>query len=324
MPPTPPTSPPTFPLAIICEPIDPACQAWLAERCEIITAKPGEPEFDAALPRAAALVVRTYTRIDAPLLDRAPNLQVVARAGVAVDNIDLSACAARSVKVVHTPAANTDAVVEYVFALALDALRPRPALAKPLPPEEWAQIRKSAIAPRQLHGSTLGILGLGRIGSRVARVGASFGMSVVFNDLAPVQPPCACESVDLDTLFAQADVLTIHIDNRPSNAKYISAALINRMREHVVFINASRGFVVDHAALAVFLAANPNAHAALDVHDPEPVTESNPLLTLPNARLLPHIGAATRPAHRNMSWVVRDVWRVLSGESPEHPAIIRA
>jgi len=117
-------------------------------------------------------------------------------------------------------------------------------------------------------------------------------------------------------------VLTIHIDTRPSNRNFVNAPFLAPLKEDVLLINAARGFVLDERALAAFLRGHADAHAVLDVHEPEPFTADNPLLGLPNAKLAPHMAACTLTAKNNMSWVVRDVWRVLCGEVPEFPAPI--
>jgi len=308
------------PTVAIAEPIDPVCLDWLSRRCRC--AGPG-PE---AIPEAQGLIVRTATRVDASLLQRAPNLRVVGRAGVGVDHIDLQACADRGVVVVHTPEANTDAVVEYVFAqlfaLVLAHRRPIPRIAAPMTPDAWERLRERAISPTQLSGSTLAVLGFGRIGARVGAVGRTLGMDVIYHDLLEIPPGqrAGCRPVTSEDLLAGADILTIHVDGRPENRRLIDADALGRCKPDVLLINTSRGHVVDAQALGAFLRDNPDARAVCDVHDPEPVDESNPLLGLPNATLTPHVGAATEQAKRAMSWVVRDVWRVLSGQEPEHPA----
>lgn len=311
------------PLVVQTEPLDPEAVAWLAERCDVERCAPGEPRFGDLLLRADALVVRTYTRVDAALLDRSPRLRVVGRAGVGVDNIDLAACRARGVAVVNTPAANTRAVVEFVLAVMLDALRPRTSVAAPMDAGAWRAMRQSLIAPRQLAGLTLGVYGLGRIGSQVARAGAALDMRVLYHDLLDL-PPAArsgAEPVTRERLLADSDVLTVHVDGRPSNRHLLDARAFALLKPEALFINAARGFVVDAAALAAFLRSHPGAAAVLDVHEPEPFGPDYPLLGLANARLTPHIAAATAPAHRAMSWVVRDVWRILCGQTPEWPAL---
>lgn len=311
------------PLVVQTEDLDPVCAAWLGERCEVV-ACPSEDQgrFEELLFRADGLVIRTYTRVDGSLLARAPRLRVVGRAGVGLDNVDIPACKARGVTVVSTPDANTRAVVELVFAYMLDALRPRLCVEQPLSITEWKKTRASLVAPRQLSDLTIGILGLGRVGKSVARVASAFDMKAIYNDLLDIPPALrhGATPVPLEQLCRDSDILTIHIDGRPGNAKFVGAPRFDLCKPDVLIINASRGFVVDAVALSAFLWDNPEARAILDVHEPEPFGPDYPLLAPPNAHLSPHIGAATATAHRNMSWVVRDMWRVLSGEQPEFPA----
>jgi phosphoglycerate dehydrogenase-like enzyme len=126
--------------------------------------------------------------------------------------------------------------------------------------------------------------------------------------------------VPVEQLFADCDVISLHVDGRPANRHFVGRALIGRMKPDAVFINTSRGFVVDSLALAGFLRAHPQALALLDVHEPEPFGADYPLANLPNARLYPHAAASTRRADEEMSWVVRDVAAVLGGRRPRHPA----
>ena len=319
----PPTTP--RPLVIQTEQLDDAAHAWLKERCELVVCPwdaAGPAALHDALAKAQGLLIRTYTRVDDALLDKAPELRVVARAGVGLDNVDLSACARRSVVVVSTPGANTRAVVELVTAFMLDALRPRVFLDKPLDPAAWTGARRNLTAPRQLSDLTLGIVGMGRVGSSIARVGAALDMRVVYCDLLDIPPErrSGATPMSLRDVLAQADVLTLHVDGRKRNRHLINAEALSRLKPDSVLINTSRGMVVDAVALADHLIRNKAAQALLDVHDPEPISPTSPLLDLPSAHLSPHIGAATRTAHANMSWVVKDLWRVLSGEAPEHPA----
>lgn len=316
----------TRPIVIQTEHLDAAAAAWLSERAHLIVCRHDDPQFAAVLPTADALVVRTYTQVNAALLDQAPKLKVVARAGVGVDNIDLPACAARGVVVVNAPDANTEAVVEFVFASILDALRPRVWLREAVDPETWRNHRDRLEAKRQLDELTLGILGLGRIGKRIAGVGASFGMKVLYHDLIeiPASLRFGAEPVEREDLLRRADVLTIHVDGRPSNRGLMDAAALSIMKPDVTLINTSRGFVVDPAALAGFLRSNASAQARLDVHEPEPFGPDHPLVGLANAHLSPHIAGRTRSAMARMSDVVQDVWRVLQGGKPKYPVVSQA
>ncbi len=311
------------PLVVQTEHLDEVAAAWLRERCELVVC-PWEDSatLDALLPKADGLVIRTYTKINDALLSKAPRLRVVGRAGVGLDNVDVAACAKRGVVVVSTPGANTRAVVELVTAFILDALRPRVFLDKPLEAAAWNKARKDLVAARQLSDLTIGIVGFGRVGSSVARVGAALDMRVLYHDLLDIPPDRrhGASPADFPSVCAEADVLTIHVDGRASNRHLVGRGVFDSAKRDLVFINTSRGFVVDDDALAFFLRACPAAQALIDVHEPEPVTPDAPLLGLKNAHLSPHIGAATRTAQTNMSWVVRDVWRVLSGEKPESPA----
>lgn len=311
------------PLVLVTEPIAPGPQAWLAERAEVVEAPPDSGVFADLLPRAAAMVVRTYTLVNKALLDVGTNLRVIGRAGVALDNFDLDVCRERGVAVVHAPGANSSAVAEYVFAILFDALRPRRVLTEAVGLPEWSRIRAELIAERQLEGLTLGVYGLGRIGKRVARIGGAFGMRVLYNDLLeiPEGERWGAEPASVDRLLAESDVFTVHVDDRPANRDLMDAGKFARMKPDAVFLSCARGLIVDPHAMAEYLRANPRAMALCDVHEPEPFGADHPALGLANARLYPHIAAATEIAKENMSWVVRDVWRALSGETPEHRAV---
>ncbi|MEX2212634.1 MAG: NAD(P)-dependent oxidoreductase [Phycisphaeraceae bacterium] len=314
-------------LIIITEHLDQVCADWLAERAEVVWCKHEEgAKLDELLPRAEALVVRTYTQVNAALLAKAPKLKVVGRAGVGLDNVDLSACKDRGVKVVYTPDANTQAVVEYVTALLLDAYRPREAMPSPCDEKTFHAMRKTLVGT-QLDQLTLGILGFGRIGKRIGQVAHAIGMKVVACDLLPeaelrkaVRFPF--EFATPAELYARADVLTVHVDGRAGNRNYIDGAALAQFKPSCLLINTSRGFVIHAAALQQWATgvADKGGRAVLDVHEPEPPAKDYVLWGLPNVRLLPHLASRTGPAMENMSWVVRDVAAVLAGEEPRYPA----
>jgi phosphoglycerate dehydrogenase-like enzyme len=312
-----------LPLVIQCEELDGVCSAWLAERCEVVKMGPDEAGFAEHLARAQGLVVRTYTKVNEAMLSRGPRLRVVGRAGVGLDNIDVAACRARGVEVVYTPDANTRAVVELATAFMLDALRPRVFLDRALEMGPWRKLRTELLAPRQLADLTMGILGFGRVGSSMARVGAAFNMKVIYHDLVEIPAERrhgATPAGSAEDLFAQSDVLTIHVDDRASNKHVVGAKLLGMLPPGALLINAARGFVLDAAALRAWLESDGSSRAILDVHEPEPFGAEYPLLGLKNCYLSPHVGAATATAHRNMSWVVRDIARVLEGQKAQFPA----
>ncbi|MBI5837465.1 MAG: 3-phosphoglycerate dehydrogenase [Candidatus Eisenbacteria bacterium] len=316
------------PRVVVSETLDPVCAAWLEERATVTRLEPeNRTGLLAAVADADGLVVRTYTRVDSEALAAGPRLRVVGRAGVGLDNIDLPACRARGVAVVHTPDANTQAVVEYFWALVLDHIRPRHRLVAVPTTPEWHRLRTDVVGRRQLNELTLGVLGVGRIGSRVARLALDFGMRVVAHDLLGEEVvrgrvPGALEFVPPERVFAESDILTLHVDGRPANRGLITAGKLALFKGSCLFVNTARGMLVDAGALAAWArrAAPAGGAALLDVHDPEPITRDYPLLGLPNVALAPHLASRTETAMRNMSWVVRDVMEVLEGRVPEFPA----
>ncbi len=283
-------------------------------------------ELPTHLARAQGLVIRTYTQVNDALLDNAPNLKVVGRAGVGLENIDLAACKRRGVRVVFTPDANTQAVGEYVLGLMLDALRPRYTMPDRIDEKTFHKLRKEQVG-LQLDELTLGILGFGRIGKRLGQVAHAIGMKVLVNDILPeadlrraVNYPF--EFVAKPELFRGSDVLTIHTDGRRENRGLINAQALAALKPNCLLINAARGMLVDNAALAAWAGSveKTGGRAALDVHEPEPPPKDYPLYGLPNVRLLPHLASRSQLAMENMSWVVRDVAAVLEGREPEYPA----
>jgi D-3-phosphoglycerate dehydrogenase len=257
------------------------------------------------------------------LLDRAPQLRVVGRGGVGLENIDVVACRKRGVEVVYTPDANTLAVGDFVFGYMLQLLRP------------WAFFHDETYAPKEfkrirdtvrgvgLHELTLGILGMGRVGRRVGKIAADgFGMRVIYNDLLDVRDQVSFDAsaVDKLTLFRESDVLSIHVSMRPGNENLVGSVELASMKPSAIVINTSRGEVLDANALAAAIRAGKIAGAALDVYHPEPPEPDFPLVGLPNVLLTPHLAARTVTALENMSWVVRDIVEVLNGRPPRFPA----
>jgi phosphoglycerate dehydrogenase-like enzyme len=303
------------------------CADWLGRHAQVVWCPLDRPEELAShLKNADAVVIRSYTQVNAQFLDQAPKLKVVGRAGVGLDNIDLVECKNRGVLVVYTPEANSQAVVEYIFGLMLDALRPRKDFDAAMVPEMFAQARKDLVGV-QLETLTLGILGFGRIGKRVGQVAHAIGMNIVVNDLLSEvhlrkEVDYAFEFVDKPDLYAKSDVLTIHVDGRDENRQLIDAQVLDQLRPSCLLINAARGPIIDIPALAAWAAkvADAGGRAVIDVHDPEPPPTDYPLFGLDNVRLLPHLAARTETALKNMSWVVRDVAKVLQGNRPNWPA----
>ncbi len=315
------------PKVVLSEHLDDVAADWLAARVDLAR-QPYEDTaaFGAAIAEAEGLVVRTYTQVDAKLLEAAPKLKVVGRAGVGLDNVDLDACRKANVRVVYTPDANTQAVVEYVWGLILDHVRPRVDLDAYVPPPKFHELRQQHVG-QQLDTMVLGILGMGRIGRRMAEVGRAIGMRVLYNDLLtrrelglPDDEPS--EFVDKATLYRESDVLTVHVDGRAENKHLINAEALQQLKRTCLLINAARGMLIDNDALAAWArkVESSGGAAVLDVHDPEPPADDYLLFGRPNVRLLPHLASRTPEAMANMSWVVRDVVAVLEGDEPKYPA----
>jgi phosphoglycerate dehydrogenase-like enzyme len=312
------------PLVLVTEGSDPKPLDWLRQRVDVLEIAADAPDFETRLAGAQGLLVRTYTRVDSTLLAKAPNLKVVGRGGVGLENIDVPACRARGVEVVYTPDANTLAVGDYVFGYALQLLRPWNFFKTAVyDPKEFKRIRNT-VRGRQLNELTLGILGMGRVGRRVGHIAdKGFGMRVLYNDILDIPAsslPFSATSVDKPTLYKEADILSLHVTMLPGNENLVGREQLAMMKPDAILINTSRGEVLDAHALRDAIQSNQLAGAALDVFHPEPPKPDFPLLGLDNVLLTPHLAARTYTALENMSWVVKDVMEVLEGRKPKHPA----
>jgi phosphoglycerate dehydrogenase-like enzyme len=307
------------PVIVVSETLSDRALAWLAERAEVRRPKP--EELFGSLADADGLVVRTYTQVNDELLDAAPKLRVVGRAGVALENIDVPACRARGVEVVHTPAANTLAVVDYTVRMMIEMNRRFWPIREPLSPEAFHAERKQSYG-QFLSELTLGIVGCGRIGSRVGRVAAAMGMRVLYNDILDIPVDYPAEAVEKDTLWAESDIVTIHVPVTDLTRKFIDAATLAKFKPGSQFINAARGQCVEYAALAEAVRSGQVSACALDCHDPEPPPPEYPMYSVlgENVILTPHVAARVPAAMERMSDVVYDVLAVLEGQSPEYAA----
>jgi D-3-phosphoglycerate dehydrogenase len=271
------------------------------------------------LAGARALIVRNQTKVTAEVIAAAPKLQVIARAGVGYDNIDVAAASAAGVVVTYTPAANAVSVAELAIGLILAFARNIPAAHADTAAGGWNRIRYMG---RELAGATLGVVGFGRIGQLTATRAKAFDMRIVASDifLKPGAPPLAAmaaELLSLDDLLAAADFVSIHVPLTPETDKLIGAAQLSKMKPTSVLINTSRGEVVDEPALLAAVEAKQIAGAALDVRRQEP-PQRGELEKLPNVVLLPHLGAFTHEAQgRVIEAVCRDVAHVLAGRPAE-------
>ncbi len=270
-----------------------------------------------------ALMVRNQTSVDAELLAAAPTLEVVGRAGVGTDNIDLNAAREHGVVVVYTPEQNAISVAELVFGLMLSLARHVPTAARSASAGEWDRHRFMGV---ELYGKTLGIMGLGRIGHRVGIRARAFGMGIVAHDPfvradGVVASELRAEILSFEDALARSDFVSCHMPLSDETRGLFDAAAFSAMKPTAYFVNAARGGVVDELALISALQDGRIAGAALDVRVTEPPTAS-PLDTMDNVILTPHIAALTDEAQeRVVASLCRDVAAVLRGESPAHRAV---
>ena len=308
------------PLILISEPLSENALAYLRERASVQQV-PGD-QLARHIAKADALVVRTYTIVDEALLARATRLKVVGRAGVALDNIDVPACRRRGVEVVHTPAANTLAVVDYTIGMIIRLNRRFWPMSASLSDEEFHKIRAQAFG-RFLSGATLGIIGLGRIGSRVGRGAVGLGMKVIYNDILDITPDYPAAAVDKPALYAASDIVTLHVPLTDLTGGLICRETLSQFKDGAQLINAARGGCVVTEDLADALTSGKLSGAAIDCHNPEPPPPEYPLFGLDGVILTPHIAARVPQAMENMCDVVRDVVAVLEGRTPEYPAQVQ-
>ena len=248
---------------------------------------------------AEALIVRSATKVTAELLDLAPKLRAVGRAGVGVDNIDLEAATKRGVLVMSTPGGNAVSVAEHTFALLLALARQVPQLDKAIHEGRW---EKSSAAGTEVRGKTLGLIGLGRIGSEVAVRAEAFDMRVLAYDpfiSEAAAREVSVELVPLEKLLAESDFVSLHTALSSATQNLINAATIEKMKTGARIINAARGELIDEAALAAALKSGKLAGAALDVFAEEP-PKNSPLIGLSNVIATPHVAGSTTEAQEEV------------------------
>ncbi|MDY7010018.1 MAG: NAD(P)-dependent oxidoreductase [Planctomycetota bacterium] len=306
-----------MPIVIVAEPLDEPSMEYLSAHAEVRRVDPAG--LDEHIGAADGLVVRTYTQVNQSLLDRAANLKVVGRAGVALENIDVSACRARGVEVVHTPEANTLAVVDYTIGMIIKLNRRFWPMSGPVSGEEFLATRKNKFG-RFLSSLTLGIIGTGRIGSRVGRAAVGLGMEVAYNDIRDIALDYPADAVDKPTLYARSDIVTLHVPLTDLTRNLINAEALRRFKSGSQLINAARGACVSAGDLADALRSGRLSGAAIDCHEPEPPPADYPLFGLRNVILTPHIAARVPAALSAMCEVVYDVVLVLEGRMPKFPA----
>jgi len=261
-------------------------------------------------------------RWTAEMMDRTPQLRLIALTAVGFDMVDIAAATARGILVTHTPDVLTDTVADLVFALMLAVARGVPSTERWLRAGNWKTLGATPMGV-DVHHATLGIVGLGRIGQAVARRAAGFDMRIVYYDTIrrqALEAEHGYRYAELDALLSESDFVTLHTALTPETKGMIGAAALARMKPTAFLINAARGPIIDEAALIAALRAGTIAGAGLDVFEKEPLDPASPLLAMDNVVALPHVGSATQATRDAMVELAADnILAVLGGQPPVTP-----
>ena len=296
----------TKPVVLIAEELSPATIAVLGDGFEVRHCNGADRgELLAAIGEAHAILVRSATKVDAEAIAAAPNLKIIARAGVGLDNVDVPAATEANVMVVNAPTSNIVSAAELAVALLLANARNVVPANITLKNGEW---KRSKFGGIELQDKTIGIIGLGKIGLLVAKRLAGFDVNFVAYDPyvteAPKDGP-AIKLVELDELLAVSDFITIHIPKTPETVGLIGAEALTKVKPTVRIINAARGGVLDEAALYDAIVEGRVGGAGLDVYASEPCTDS-PLFGLEQVTATPHLGASTEEAQEKAGVAVAE------------------
>ncbi len=289
---------------LICDPISPKGITYFQQRPEFeVTALSKRLSEQELLPLVAdveAIVVRSETKITRAVIDAAPKLRVVGRAGVGVDNVDVEAATQRGIVVMNTPSGNTISTAELTFSMLMASARKIPQAHLSMKKAEWNRKQFQGV---ELYNKTLGILGMGRIGAEVARRAIAFGMRVLAYDpyLALSRAKALqVELVELDEVFTRSDFITVHMPMTDETRGMIDAAAFAKMKKGVRVVNCARGGIIDEKDLYEAIQSGKVAGAALDVYETEPPPAEFPLRDLPQLIMTPHLGASTEEAQENV------------------------
>lgn len=261
-----------------------------------VTLKTGmdETELVKTIPEFHAAVVRGATKVTKNVIDAASNLELIVRAGIGLDNIDVKAAEEKGIQVANTPAATTISVAEHTFGLMLASVRNHGKANLSMKAHKW---EKKLFSGTELFEKTLGIIGVGRIGQEVARRALAFGMKVIAYDIIQIETDLDMIQVPLDELLAQADIISFHLPLTEKTKHLISEEEFEKMKDGIIIINASRGGIVDEKALLKALESGKVRAVAIDVLEKEPPDDFS-LIDHPNVIVTPHIGAAAKEGQK--------------------------
>jgi len=307
---------------LLYEDMDAEGKAILKEKAEISIAESlDETYLVKRIQEMDGIIIRANGKATRRMMEAAPKLRVIGRHGVGVENIDLEAATERGIWVVNTPEANDTSVAEHFFGLALMLSKMLKKGETALREGRW-EARYQYIG-RELHGKTLGILGFGRIGKCVGRMGyKGFDMKILYYDTVEyenAEKEVKAKKVNLENLLSQSDFVSINLPMLPETKGLLKEREFGLMKPSAYIINLARGPIWDEKALYGALKDGKIAGAASDVYEVEPATKDHPLLQLENFIGTPHMAAHTEEALKRMSRVAEDIVRVLEGKKPIHP-----
>jgi len=272
-----------------------------------VTVKTGmdEKALIETIPEFNAIVVRSHSKITAPVLEAAKNLKIIIRAGIGLDNIDVERALEKGIRVENTPKATAISVAEQTFGLMLSTARNLGKANLSMKAHKW---EKSSFEGIELYEKTLGIIGIGRIGQEVAKRAIAFGMKVLAHDIRDIKSDIDVQMVTLGELLVMSDIITLHIPLAPETHHLLSHREFAQMKKGVILINPSRGGVVDEEALLAALESGKVRSAALDVFEKEPPTDFR-LIDHENVIATPHIGASANEGQRRSGMEVVQILR---------------
>lgn len=278
--------------------------AMLAEDCQVSVCPADPDSLKPLLDQAVGLFTYGHLRVDSDLMDRMPWLRVISNFGVGVDHIDLGGARQRGIPVGNTPAILDGATADMTFALLLAAARNIVVGDHYARSDAFTHYDPSLLLGQEVHGATLGIVGMGNIGRQVARRARGFDMKVLYHNRRrdrQAEAELGTTYATLPDLLSQADYVTLNVPLTTETRGLIGAEQLALMKPTAMLINAARGGVVDHEALVAALAQGWIAGAALDVTEPEPLPRTHPLLKLNNLIIVPHLGSATHQTRWKMA-----------------------